>query len=111
MMNAVAGSDPESLETFVIGNPVGEGRIEKCQMVEPGAAFRLINQSRNGDQRNAMMLVVVGQERDEIVLVQDFSAERGLVPFNHFLEPRSPEHRVREPCRRDSRAFTIRGFV
>src|ERR1700680_2482920 len=90
------GGYADGLETLVGGDPIAEGRVKKCEMVEAGAALRFLDQSRDCRQSDTVMLLVVGHKDKKIVLVQTLRVEYGLVPFHHFFETGRPQHRVGE---------------
>src|SRR5262249_10781571 len=96
MMDWNARRNTGGFEALVGLNPFAEGRIEKCQMIEAGAALGFFDQTRDLGQGDAMMLLVIGHENQKIVLVKDLGVEHGLIPLHHFFEPGGAKHRVRE---------------
>src|SRR5713101_6226975 len=88
--------DAGCLEPFVGSDPFAERGIEKCQMIEAGAALGLLDQSRHLGEGDTMMLFVVGHEDQKIVLVHNLGVEYSLIPVDHFLQPGGAKHGMRK---------------
>ncbi len=80
-------------------------------MIEANAVGRALGQAGHGENRDAMVLVVVCQEGDHVVRVGDIGLEHRPVPVDHRLELVGAQDRVREPGRRDTTVFCSIGFM
>ena len=65
-------------------------------MIEPDRMPRLVFKPGHRRDRNPVMLVVVGHEREHAVAVNDLGLQHGRVPIDHRLELLGGEHGVRE---------------
>lgn len=73
----------------------GGQRIEsKGDMLQPTGRLLLWLSAWGADQCDAMVLLVIGNERDEVVLVDDLASEECRVVGNHLLQIVGSEHNV-----------------
>ena len=63
-----------------------------------GLAFarRLLGKRAGVDERDAVMLVVIADEGDELVLVEQLGAEHLAVPLDHLVPAVGLQHQMRQ---------------
>ncbi len=65
-------------------------------MVQPDRVARFVLEPGYCRDRDPVMLVVVGHEREHAVAVNDLGLQHGCVPIDHRLELLGGEHGMRE---------------
>src|SRR5207249_1590671 len=104
-VDAEERTDPAVSETHVIFEEVTHGRKGERDVMEAGGLRRLDVKLGLGisgrewpeiQERDPVMLVVVGHERQVRILVDHVAAEHRAVPVAHLLHPVGLEHDVSE---------------
>ena len=72
---------------------------------------RLRRKPWNVHECDAVVLLVVGNERDLVIGEGDLAVEDEGVPFDHFLEPRGSQDEMRHPVRRDDAGLLGGGLL
>jgi hypothetical protein len=82
----------------------GEGDVMQAHLAAGARGLalrrRLVGERAGIDEGDAMMLVVIADEGDELVLVEQLGAEHRAVPFDHLVAPVGLQHEVGELFRR-----------
>ena len=84
-------------------------------MIGPDRVRIAHRQAGDVDQRQAMVLVVIGQEAQPVVAEHHSRREDRLIPFGHRFELPGPQHKMGEFGRadrpRDGAELAHRGYV
>jgi hypothetical protein len=93
--------DAVRLQPAIGRQQLAEIAIAIGDMVSAGALRIARRQSGDMDQREAVVLVVIGQEAQPLVAEHDAGGEHGLVPLRHLVELAGAQYEMGEFCRVD----------
>ena len=90
------GQDAGLLEAFVSEDQVADTRVGVGEMIQPDRVARPVLEAGHCRDGDAVMLIVVGHEREHAIAVNDFGLQHGGLPIDHRLKLLGGEHGVGE---------------
>jgi hypothetical protein len=102
MVDAAMRADADRLQALVIVDQIVEAAEGEGDVMQPGFPAGLgpvgfaLGQRPGVEKGDAVVLVVIADERDALGLVENFGAEHRAIPIDHLAPAVGLQHDMRE---------------